>query len=67
MSKFQELDGIDVLPHPTYSPDVAPPYYSLFRSMQHFMKGKWFESFDDVPETCQDFIDRRRRIIVSFK
>ena len=55
MNKFQGLDDIDVLPHPTYSPDFGPSDYYLFRSMQNFMKGRWFKSFVDVSEACQDF------------
>jgi histone-lysine N-methyltransferase SETMAR len=56
---FEELDGVEVLPHPAYSPDVAPSDYGLFRSMQHFMKGRRFESFDEVEEACQEFLDSK--------
>ena len=28
--KIAELDGIEVLPHPAYSPDLAPSDYGLF-------------------------------------
>ena len=52
-NKFEELDGIEVLPHS----DVVPSDYGLFRSMQHFMKGRRFESFDEVEEACQEFFD----------
>jgi histone-lysine N-methyltransferase SETMAR len=57
--KFEELDGVEVLPHPAYSPDCAPSDYSLFRSMQHFLKGRKFESFDEVEEACQEFFDSK--------
>jgi len=38
--------GWDVLPHPAYSPDLAPSDYHLFRSMEHFLREKIFEDND---------------------
>ena len=55
--KFEELDGVEVLPHPTYSPDAAPSDYGLFRFMEHFLRGRRFESFAEVEEACQEFFD----------
>jgi len=57
--KFEELDGVEVLPHPAYSPDIAPSDYGLFRSMQHFLNGRRFESFDEVEKACQEFFDSK--------
>lgn len=37
--KFEELDGVEVLLYPAYSPDCAASDYGLFRPMQHFLKG----------------------------
>ena len=31
--------GWDLLPHPPYSPDLAPSYYHLFRFLQNFLDG----------------------------
>jgi histone-lysine N-methyltransferase SETMAR len=57
--KREELDGVEVLPHPAYSPDTAPSDYGLFRSMEHFLRGRRFESFDEVEEACQEFFDSK--------
>ena len=57
--KFEELEGVEVLPHPAYSPDCAPSDYGLFRSMQHFLKDRRFESFEEVEEACQEFFDSK--------
>jgi transposase len=38
------LDGFgwEILEHPPYSPDVAPSDFHLFRSMEHWLRGKKF-------------------------
>jgi histone-lysine N-methyltransferase SETMAR len=54
-SKIQELDCIEVLPHPAYSPDIAPSDYGLFRSMAHFLRGRHFDNFDSVEAGCPEF------------
>lgn len=57
-SKINEF-GWEVLPHPPYSPDVAPSDYHLFRSMQHYLAGKKFSSFQDVQNGIQEFFDSK--------
>jgi histone-lysine N-methyltransferase SETMAR len=44
LQKIEELEGIELLPHPTFSPDLAPSYYYLFGSMAQFLRGKKFQS-----------------------
>lgn len=56
---FEELDDTNILPHPVYSPDCAPSGYGLFRSMQHFLRSRRFDSFDGIEETCQEFFDSK--------
>lgn len=52
--KLEELE-IEVIPHPAYSPDLAPSDFHLFRSMAHFFKGRCFKSIDDVENGCLQF------------
>ena len=35
--------GWEVLPHPTYSPDMATSDYHLLRSMEHFLQDTSFK------------------------
>ena len=44
ITKIQELGGIELLPHPAYSPDLEPSDYHLFRSMAHFLHRRNFEN-----------------------
>ena len=53
--KIRTLDGIEILPHPPYSPDIAPSDYGLFRSMEHFLRGTRFDIVDEVEEACRRF------------
>ena len=56
---IREMDGFTVLPHPAYSPDCAPSDYGLFRSMQHFLRGKQFETIKEVEIMCREFFDSK--------
>jgi hypothetical protein len=43
LQKIVELEDIELLPHPTFSPDLEPSnYYYLFHSMAQFLHGKSF-------------------------
>ncbi len=41
--------GWKIVPHPLYSPDLAPSDFYLFRSMSSALKGKFF---NDREEEC---------------
>ena len=43
----------EVLPHPPYSPDIAPSGYYLFRSMAHGLADQQFHSYEGI-EKCLD-------------
>jgi len=57
--KFDDLDGIEALPHPPYSPDLAPSDYHLFRSMAHFFSGKSFNTIAEVEIGVQEFFSSK--------
>ena len=57
-AKIQEL-GWDRLDHPPYSPDLAPSDFHLFRSLQHCLKDKCFDSIDEMQESLEEFFDSK--------
>ena len=46
--QFLSHKNITVCPHPPYSPDLAPCNFWLFPKVEMTMKGKRFESFQDI-------------------
>ena len=46
-AKFQEL-RYELLPHPPYSPDLAPYDFFLFPNMKTWLGGKKFSSNEEV-------------------
>lgn len=46
----------DILPHPPYSPDLAPSDYHLFSSMSHALAEQHFTSYEDVEKWLHDWI-----------
>ena len=52
--KIQELEGIELLPHPAYSPDLAPSDYYLFRAIAHFLRGRRFKDREEVEIGCRE-------------
>ncbi|UYV62656.1 hypothetical protein LAZ67_2001439 [Cordylochernes scorpioides] len=47
--------GFEVLEHPEYSPDLVPSDYFLFGLLKKELKGKRFDSDEDVQKVVQDF------------
>lgn len=46
----------EILPHPAYSPDLAPSDYHLFRSMQHALTDTHFSSYNEVQKWVDEWI-----------
>ena len=46
----------EVMPHPAYSPDMAPSDYHLFRSLYHHLKENIFNTEEEVRKGIASFI-----------
>jgi histone-lysine N-methyltransferase SETMAR len=51
---IQELDW-EILPHPPYSPDLAPSDYHLFRSLFNILHGASFNNDAELQNWLDDF------------
>ena len=56
VKKYLETLEWDILPHPPYSPDIAPSDYWLFRRMQHDLASHRFISFAEIENWLQNWI-----------
>jgi hypothetical protein len=57
-TKLNQL-GWDVLPHPPYSPDLAPTDFKAFLSLQNWLNGKEFATEAAVVASIQEWIDSK--------
>jgi len=48
--------GYNLLPHPPYSPDLAPSDFCLFPLLKEHLRGGRYESDDDVIQSVEDFL-----------
>lgn len=51
--------GWEILPHPPYSPDLAPSDYDLFSSMGHALAKQHFHSYEDVRKWLDNWFGSR--------
>ena len=59
--KLLELSW-DVLPHLSYSPDLASSHYFLFRFLQNSLNGKNFNNDDDIKSyLIQFFVNKNQK------
>ena len=47
------------MPHPAYSPDLAPTDFHFFRNLNNFLVEKKFNSQEGVENAFRDFVDSR--------
>ena len=58
LAKLAQL-GIEVLPHPPYSPDLSPSDYHLFKSLDVFLRQQVYAKQDQVETAFRNFIESR--------
>ena len=56
--KILEL-GWETLPHPPYSPDLAPSDYHLFSPLKQFLRDKTYDNDDDIKTDLQTFFNSK--------
>uniref|UniRef100_A0A914EJM2 Transposase n=1 Tax=Acrobeloides nanus TaxID=290746 RepID=A0A914EJM2_9BILA len=53
--------GWEILDHPPYSPDMAPSDFYLFRSLEHWLRGKKFRTIEEMRQSLTEFFDSKNR------
>jgi histone-lysine N-methyltransferase SETMAR len=61
LQDIEELEGIELLPHPAFTPNLQPSDYYLFRSMTQFLRGKRFQSVADVEVAVEEFLSSKAK------
>jgi histone-lysine N-methyltransferase SETMAR len=61
LQKIEELEGIELLPHPAFSPDLEPSDDYLFCSMAQFLRGKKFQSVADVEVAVEELFPSKHK------
>lgn len=56
---LEEEFGWEILEHPPYSPDLAPSDYHLFRSMEHALRNKKFQSIVEMENFLINFFNSK--------
>jgi histone-lysine N-methyltransferase SETMAR len=51
--------GWELLPHPAYSPDLAPSDYHLFRSLQNHLNEKSFDDLNELKADVEKFFQEK--------
>ncbi|UYV75016.1 hypothetical protein LAZ67_12002102 [Cordylochernes scorpioides] len=50
VTSFLAKNGTEILPQPSYSPDIAPNYFFLFPKLKAVLKGRHFDTREDIIE-----------------
>ena len=57
VSQFLAKNNMTVVPHPPYSPDLAPCDFFLFPKLKLRMKGRRFDTIEEIQEESQRVLD----------
>lgn len=57
--------GFEILPHPAYSPDLAPSDFFLFPNLKNELKGKRFDDENDVKQAAETFLNAQQQSFYS--
>ena len=52
-----ERNGYELIPHPAYSPDLAPSDFSLFPNLKKDIRGCHFRSDEEVVRAVEEWIN----------
>uniref|UniRef100_A0A914EI86 Mos1 transposase HTH domain-containing protein n=1 Tax=Acrobeloides nanus TaxID=290746 RepID=A0A914EI86_9BILA len=58
--KIQDM-GWEHLEHLLYSPDLSPSDFYLFRSLEHWLRGKKFRTIEEMRQSLTKFFDSKDR------
>ena len=51
-----ERNGYEIIPHPAYSPDLAPSDYFLFPNLKKDVRGRHFRSDEEVKAAVEEWV-----------
>jgi len=55
--QFLAANKIPLIPHPPYSPDLAPCDFFLFPKMKLKLKGRWFDTIEYIQAETQKVLE----------
>lgn len=61
MAEIQRC-GFELLPHPAYSPDLAPSDFHLFPNLKKYLRGVRYSSDDEVMDAVQEWFGEQETI-----
>jgi hypothetical protein len=64
LQKIKELEVIELLLHPAFSPDLEPSDYYLVHSMAQFLRSKKFQFVVDVEVAVEEFFAAKDKRVV---